>query len=274
MAVQKYRAAMEDLIMKFAIATLALMAITLASAQAQTPNSGSKTAPVLITGVKTDKKTYSLGAPVKITFTVENKSDKDISIDFPTGQRYDIWIEKDGNEVWRWSHGMMFTQAFGKMALKAGGKKTYEQIWQQVDNDGKQVSPGTYSVMARIASVSPRTTPVVAQITIGTEKPPITPTVISRVVQNGSRATGQRVSVTGTYLGWRPIANSPACKKGPPVNRSDWAISDKTGCIFVHGQNKLDPQDDYGKKVTVIGTVKQTRSGQTYIEAESVTVVK
>lgn len=231
-------------------------------------------APLPVGSVTTDKKDYGLGASVKITFTVENRSKQDIALRFPTGQHFDIWIVKDGKEVWRSSHGRVFTQAFNTMVLKAGETKTFEDTWQQVDNNGKQVPPGAYDVFASLTDMNTGITPVKTSIRVGTSRSAITQTSLSRIVRNINAIVGRNVSITGTYRGWQPDKTSPACKPGPPVSRSDWAVSDRTGCIFVHGKSSLDPKSDYGKVITVIGIVKKTASGQPYIESTQVTVTK
>jgi hypothetical protein len=97
---------------------------------------------------------------------------------------------------------------------------------------------------------------------------------VSDITNNVDAVIGQVVSIVGAYRGWRPDPDSPACKPGPPVLRSDWAISDETGCIYVTGKSGLDPTDDYGKRISVVGIVKKTSSSQPYIEARSVTLTR
>lgn len=223
-----------------------------------------------ISGVRTDKQNYSLGESVKITFIVENPTQQDIAFRFSSGQKYDIWAEKDGNEAWRWSHGRSFTQALTSLTLKPGERRVFEETWSQASNEGRQVSPGAYSIFAQLTTMQPSPTPVRAQITIGSGRAIIKTMTIGSIVGNVDAALGQTVQLSGTYLGWRPDPNSQACRQGPPVTRSDWAISDRTGCIFVTGRSGLDPTDDYGKSITVSGVVKKTEKDQPYIEVKTV----
>jgi len=227
-----------------------------------------------ICGVRTGKPSYALGEPVKIEFIVENRTARDITLRFSSGQMYDIWVQQNGKEVWRWSRGRMFTQALMSLTLKPGEKKVFRETWKQVGGKGEQVGVGAYRIFAQLTTFPPRPTPVATQITIGKSRAVIKQTTVGGIVNNVDAAVGQLVQVSGTYRGWRPDPNSPACRPGPPVTRSDWAISDQTGCIFVTGKSGLDPTADYGKPVTVTGTVRKTSKGQPYIEARSVVAGK
>ncbi|MEN6372563.1 MAG: BsuPI-related putative proteinase inhibitor [Armatimonadota bacterium] len=223
-----------------------------------------------VSGVKTDKQSYSLGEPIKMTFVVENPTQRNIVLKFSSSQIYDIWAEKDSKEVWRWSRGKFFTQALTSITLKPGERRTFQETWNQTSNDGQQVSPGAYSVFAQLMTMQPRPTPVMTQITIGSVQAIIKTMTVSAIVSNIDAAVGQTVQLSGTYLGWRPDPNSPVCKQGPPVTRSDWAISDQTGCIYVTGPSGLDPTDDYGKSISITGIVRKTAKEQPYIEVRTV----
>jgi hypothetical protein len=68
--------------------------------------------------VMTDKMSYSVGEPIKMTLKVFNYTEEDIAFYFNTSQRYDFIIEDDeGNEIWRWSQDMMFTMVLGEETL-------------------------------------------------------------------------------------------------------------------------------------------------------------
>ena len=223
-----------------------------------------------ISGVRTDKQNYELGETVKITFIIENPTQQDVTFRFSSGQKYDIWVVGDTGEIWRWSRGKAFTQAFTSLTLKPGERRTFEEAWNQTSNQGNQAAPGTYSIFAQLTTIQPRPTPVRTQITIGKGQAVVRQMTIGSIVSNVDTALGQMVQISGTFLGWRPDPYAPACKQGPPVTRSDWAISDQTGCIFVTGRSGLDPTDDYGKNITVSGIVRKTERGQPYIEARTV----
>ncbi|MBI2843753.1 MAG: hypothetical protein HYX78_10170 [Armatimonadetes bacterium] len=221
-------------------------------------------------GVRAEKSNHALGESVKLTFTIENRTGQKMTLRFPSGQLYDIWIKKNGAEIWRWSYGKAFTQAITSRALDPGEKMTFTEAWRQVTNTGDQVPPGAYTIFAQLTTFPPRPTLVKTEITIGKSKAVVQPVTVSTIVNNVDAAVGQLVQITGTYMGWRPDPKAPACKPGPPVTRSDWAVSDETGCIFVTGRSGLDPISDIGKKISVSGTVKKTEKGQPYVEARNV----
>lgn len=223
-----------------------------------------------ISAVRTDKTRYALGEPVRISLIVENRTGEVLTLQFPTGQRYDIWAESTGREVWRWSKGKAFTQAFTSLTLQPGERRVFEETWSQVNNDGKQVPPGAYNIFTQLTTVPPRPTPVRTQLTIGSGEPVVKPATIGGIIENIDTSIGQVVQISGTYLGWRPDPNYETCRLGPPVTRSDWAIKDDTGCIYVTGSSGLSPTDDYGKEITLSGIVRRTAEGQPYIEVQRV----
>jgi hypothetical protein len=256
--------------MKAAAIAPLLILLAIPAALAQVALDGGNTVQQPLGGLKTDKPSYKISTPVKLTFVIENRTQSDMVLRFSSGQQFDFWAEKDGKEVWRWSRGKMFTQALTSTTLRPGEKKTFQGVWNQTTNKGEQVAPGAYDIFAQLTTMGARPTPVKASVSIGTGRSVVTQSTVSGVVDNAGSSVGKVVSISGTYLGWKADSGSPACRPGPPVLRSDWAVSDTTGCIYVTGQSGLDPTDDYGKSVTVVGTVRITDKGQPYIEAKQV----
>lgn len=86
-------------------------------------------------------------------------------------------------------------------------------------------------------------------------------TTISEVKNNIEVYKGKLVKIEGVYIGWHG-------NESPPVTRSDWAIRDETGEIYVTGMvPNLDPCKDIGKNITVIGYIEVTENGRAYIRA-------
>jgi hypothetical protein len=79
---------------------------------------------------------------------------------------------------------------------------------------------------------------------------------------------GRKVLLRGRYLGWKGEIEHPQ------ITRSDWAIEDDTGAIYVTGlpAKGLDPVQDIGHPVEVLGTVRVNPKGVPYIRAERVIV--
>lgn len=100
-------------------------------------------------------------------------------------------------------------------------------------------------------------------------QPPVPPAeeaagVMEIILANPQRFESITVTLTGFFQGWRG-----PCTGGPPVSRSDWMITDDSGCIYVNGPapQGLDPARPKGEKVSVTGVVR-LKKGRPYLEAE------
>ena len=90
----------------------------------------------------TDKMSYSVGEPIKMTLKIFNYTEEDIAFHFNTSQRYDFIIEdEEGNEIWRWSKDRMFAMVLGEEVL---GPDSPEIIYA-TEYQG-QLSPGYYKI--------------------------------------------------------------------------------------------------------------------------------
>ena len=83
---------------------------------------------------------------VKFTFHVTNSSAKRVELRFPSGQTHDLVVlDPQGREVWRWSHGRMFTQAMQNKVLAASDTLTFTETW-------RPEKAGTYTAVASLLS--------------------------------------------------------------------------------------------------------------------------
>lgn len=224
------------------------------------------------TGIRTDKERYRFGEPVQITFAAENRSQQPVTLNFRTGQHYDLWVTQNGREIWRWSAGRAFTQALTSFTLAPNERRTYEATWNQQDAQGRQVAPGSYQIWGELTIENTMPERVSRRAAVG-GGPAVVIATVGAVVATSEALLGRVVSIDATYRGQRPDPEAPACRPGPPVTRADWAIQDKTGCIFVTGPTTLDPVNDIGKNVRVLGVVQKTQKGQPFIELQSMTVL-
>lgn len=98
-------------------------------------------------------------APEGHTFvlTVINISDKLLPFNFRSGQTYDFAVidSMTGQEVWRWSRRMFFTQVIRREAIRPNKNWKFEIIWNHRDNDLNPVTPGQYSVVGIVATQPP-----------------------------------------------------------------------------------------------------------------------
>ncbi len=90
----------------------------------------------------------------KFVLNVINISDKLLPFDFTSGQTYDFAVIDvlTGQEVWRWSRRMFFTQVLRKEAIRPNKNWTFEVTWNRLDNDLNPVEPGKYAVVGSLVT--------------------------------------------------------------------------------------------------------------------------
>lgn len=88
----------------------------------------------------------------KFVLTVINSTDKLIPFRFKTSQTYDFAVidASTGQEVWRWSRRMFFSQVSRQEALRPSKNWAFEETWNHRDNDLNVVTPGKYKVVASL----------------------------------------------------------------------------------------------------------------------------
>jgi len=92
--------------------------------------------------MSTDKMSYSVNEPIKMTLKIFNYNEENVVFHFNTSQRYDFIIEdEEGNEVWRWSKDRMFAMVLGEETLGP----TNPEIIYTVEYNGK-LNSGYYKV--------------------------------------------------------------------------------------------------------------------------------
>ncbi len=223
----------------------------------------------LLQGIKTDKQSYPLGECVGFSYAVQNRSGQVIKLTFNTAKQFDLWIERGGREVYRLSKGKAYPTMLTTLTLGCGETRTFEACWNQRDNDGNQVGPGVYTVYAQLASSRDAPPPATYSLQIGGTTPAVIPASVGQIMGRSAEFADKRVQVHGTYQGSHPPADDPNTRGGPPVTKSDWAICDSSGCMYVTGAAHFDSRIEMGDKVTVSGRVESTPKGQVYLVLES-----
>jgi hypothetical protein len=67
---------------------------------------------------------------VTLRFRVANGAAEPVTVDFPSGQRYDFAaIDPSGEVLWHWSADKAFIQAFDSITLQPGDALEYEEQW-------------------------------------------------------------------------------------------------------------------------------------------------
>jgi hypothetical protein len=103
--------------------------------------------------VALDVQATAVTGGTKFLLTVINSTDKLVPFSFKTGQTYDFEVidTSTGQEVWRWSRRMFFSQVLRQEALRPNRNWTFEVTWNHRDNDLNIVTPGKYQVVGSVA---------------------------------------------------------------------------------------------------------------------------
>ncbi|HLE24120.1 MAG TPA: BsuPI-related putative proteinase inhibitor [Thermodesulfobacteriota bacterium] len=99
-----------------------------------------------------NKPSYKLKEPTIMILTVTNKSKETCRYSFRSSQVYDFVVKEDNKEIWRWSADEVFAQVITELTLAPGKSESFEEIWEQVDNEGKNVRAGKYQVIGILAT--------------------------------------------------------------------------------------------------------------------------
>ncbi len=215
-----------------------------------------------------------VGEPIAIRYTVQNKSAQPITLSFSSGQQFDIWITYAGKECFRHSRGRSYVQMLTNIVLQPCESRTFDATWDQKDFRSKDCGPGVYRVFAQLTTSGTRPANATGKLRIGTFTAAVSPVTVSEAIRDFSLIGDRTVQISAIYRGWQPNQSDENVKDGPPVTRSDWAICDKTGCMYVTGGGDLNPQRDLGAKVVVTGKLKKTDKGQIYLQLQQAKTVK
>jgi hypothetical protein len=103
--------------------------------------------------VTTDQSAYASGRPVRIEFVVRNTGVKPVRYEFGTAEQVDVAVRgPSGDAVWTWSQGRLFRAAASDFTLAPGKSRSYKVVWPGVTQDGTPAPPGSYTIVAWLAS--------------------------------------------------------------------------------------------------------------------------
>lgn len=98
-----------------------------------------------------------------LKLSIQNDTDMKKTFTFPSGQTYELSVtDQEGNEVYRYSKGKMFTQTIRELTLEPGEKKEYQEVWGYRSNGNKAAS-GEYKVEALFLGKEKAEKPLKAQ---------------------------------------------------------------------------------------------------------------
>ncbi|WP_138420483.1 BsuPI-related putative proteinase inhibitor [Aquibacillus sediminis] len=86
------------------------------------------------------------GDQAKFVLELENTNEEDVDLLMPSGKKYEIVVTNDeGEEVYRYSEGKMFTQALETVTIPADDKVAWEEEWD-LHSEDELVEEGEYNV--------------------------------------------------------------------------------------------------------------------------------
>ena len=101
----------------------------------------------------TQQSIYRAGQAVRMTFRVVNTSNKAVTYNFGSGQRFDVTATNAaGTLVWDWATGKLFSQNLSSLPLAPGKALAYSTVWNGRDLAGHPVPPGVYTLSAHLTS--------------------------------------------------------------------------------------------------------------------------
>jgi len=238
------------------------------------PGAGSMTVGgTLFQSITPDRYTYASSDPITFAYCVTNSSDSAVTFEFRSGKHYDIWVTYQGAEVFRLSRGKMYTQALGTLALQPGETKQFTALWEP-KKSGLILRNGSYLVHAQLQPSSAPPPEVTSTFDIGSRDDAVVPLTVAQAIKRSPELAGKNVSINAVYMGWKGDSTDANLKDGPPLTRSDWIIADSSGSMYVSGSASLDPDRSVGTRVNVAGKLARTATGQVYIVAQRVTILK
>ena len=134
------------------LTSLAILAAVYACARTPSPDQNDNQAALVVGSLmltlETDKTTYRAGEPFSLQLKINNRSSRDTTLEFSSGQRYDFQItDRTGETAWTWSADKSFMQVLGSERLAADGAIEYTEQF------AGRLPPGTYTVTGFITTM-------------------------------------------------------------------------------------------------------------------------
>jgi Intracellular proteinase inhibitor len=96
--------------------------------------------------VTLDKGSYVIGERMRIRLVVANVVGRPVAVVFPTAQRFDFIVKREGKPVWQWAAAMMFAQTMARETIASRDSLVFEATWDQVIADGTNLGLGAYTI--------------------------------------------------------------------------------------------------------------------------------
>lgn len=96
--------------------------------------------------ITTDRRNYSRGESIRLRLAKTNITGFPISLNYRTSQRFDFAAFREGEEIWRWSDNRVFSRVLTRIIIQPGRNQIFNTVWDQRNNTGRLVRPGTVTV--------------------------------------------------------------------------------------------------------------------------------
>lgn len=182
----------------------------------------------LLYSIFTDRPVYGQGEDVVITLVKTNVSGSDIILHYPNEQRYDFVTRRgtEQREIWRWSRGRSFAQVAADVTLRTGKSQVFQVIWDQRNNRGEQVRPGTitiegFNVAQGFAGAGISTT-IEIRTAVTPTPPTVTPTPTTTVIPSPTTTPCPDVNLLDNpgFEDWPDPASPPPSWTGSNLFRT------------------------------------------------------
>jgi hypothetical protein len=97
---------------------------------------------------------WKLGQKLPLKLKLKNRSDQLVQVNLSSHPAFDFVVTKDKAEIWRWSYGKSILETAELKTLNPGEELEFEADWDQRDNKGNLILPGSYEVRG-ILNVAP-----------------------------------------------------------------------------------------------------------------------
>lgn len=112
--------------------------------------------------LQANRAVYRRGESVRLTLSKTNITSEPITLRYPTNQIIEITVRNaSGRIIWRYSEHRRFGQGSRVITIFEGGTQNINEIWNQTNNNGSQVTPGNYTItMENLGTRASLTVPI------------------------------------------------------------------------------------------------------------------
>ncbi len=89
------------------------------------------------------------------TLILRNRTDKPVSIDFATGQRWDLAVYHGNVQIWQLSNGLQWIESPHSISVRPGEPEIVKMSWTSIDRVGMPLPQDVYRAQA-LVMCSPR----------------------------------------------------------------------------------------------------------------------